>query len=67
MMTVLLLRSGWFVVGLAVLMPTGIGPHAARHSAPALKPLVAAPACTSCTARHARLADVRAKPTEGTE
>jgi hypothetical protein len=60
-------RAGWLVVGLAVLTLAGLGLHAMRDTAPAVQPVAEAPACSSCDARHARLSDLRAKQSEGTE
>jgi hypothetical protein len=64
-MAILPARAGWFALGLAVF--AGFGLHAARTTAPAVLPVANRPACDSCDARHAHLADLRAQATEGAE
>jgi hypothetical protein len=44
----------------------GLAIMGARETAPIAQPMVEAPACTGCDARHARLTDLRAaQPGDG--
>ena len=63
----LLSRVGWLALGLAGAGVAGLGLVAARAPQPALSQGAEAPACTSCDARHARLATMRPVVTEGAE
>ena len=59
-------RLGQIILGLAVVAGAGLALKASGQATPDM-PTLTTPACDSCTARHARLADLRAQPTEGTE
>lgn len=61
------LRPKWLAVALVALTGAGLAMIAARESAPIARPMVEAPACTGCDARHARLTDLRAAQPEGGE
>jgi hypothetical protein len=60
-------RAGWLLGGLAVFAVAGLGLHAARDTEPTILPVAKPTACDSCSARHAGLADLRAKHTAGTK
>jgi hypothetical protein len=59
-------RAKWLAVGLLALTGAGLALMATREIAPIAQPMVEAPACTGCDARHARLTDLRAaQPEDG--
>jgi hypothetical protein len=60
-------RAGWLAIGLAGLVVAGSGLHATHVTVPADLAVTDPPACGSCAARHARLADLRAGQAEATE
>lgn len=60
-------RPNRLAVALVALTGAGLAMIAARESAPIARPMVEAPACTGCDARHARLTDLRAAQPEGGE
>jgi hypothetical protein len=53
-------RNKWLVVGLLALTGIGLAILSTRGPIPVAQPTLEAPDCTSCDARHARLADLRA-------
>ena len=67
MKAVPLSRAAWLAFGLTVAGAAGFGILASRAPQPALPQVAEVPACTSCDARHARLADLRAQMTGKTE
>jgi hypothetical protein len=67
MMELRLSRAGWLVLGLAAAGVAVFGWMVPRPQQPTQPQVTEAPACTSCDARHARLANIRPEVTEGTE
>jgi hypothetical protein len=63
----LTLRAKGFAVGLAALVGVGAAVTIARQTSDAVRPTVEAPACSSCSARHARLTRLPAAFEEGTK
>jgi hypothetical protein len=67
MMDLRLSRAGWLALGLAAAGTAVFGWIVPRPQQPTQPQVTEAPACTSCDARHARLATIRPEIAEGTK